>query len=130
MTHLEVETGVLIDPIRALLRRLTTINASDHPCRILDNVGDFSATPALVTLAPRGAVRGFTLFMHGGRSNSVASGSRLQPPALRMYSFQMGVRRDGRGYGVAAASSATGCAATTRVIRPQRRSAAHRVADQ
>ena len=63
---------------------------------------DFSATPALVTLAPRGAVRGFTLFVHGGRSNSVASGSRLQPPALRMYSFLMGVRRDGLGHGVAA----------------------------
>lgn len=94
--------GVLIDPIRALLRRLTTINASDHTCRIVDAVGDLGATPALVTLAPRGAVRGFTLFVHGGRSNSVASGSRLQPPALRMFSFLMGVRRDGRGHGVAA----------------------------
>lgn len=93
--------GVLIDPIRALLRRLTTINASDHTCRILDAVGDFSATPALVTLA-RGAVRGFTLFVHRGRSNSVAPSSRLQPPALRMYSFQLGVRREGRGNGVAA----------------------------
>jgi pimeloyl-ACP methyl ester carboxylesterase len=65
-------------------------------------VRDFSATPALVTLAPRGAVRGVTLFVHGGRSKSVASGSRRQPPALRMYSFLMGVRRDGRGHGVAA----------------------------
>ena len=67
-----------------------------------DAVGDFSATLALVTLAPRGVVRGFMLLVHGGRSNSVASSSRLQPPALRMYSFLMGVRRDGRGHGVAA----------------------------
>jgi hypothetical protein len=65
---------VLVDPIRALLRRPTTINASDHTCRIPDAVSDFSATPALVTLAPGDTVRGFTLV----------------------------VRRDGRGYGVAA----------------------------
>jgi hypothetical protein len=83
--------GVLVDPIRALLRRPTTINASDHTCRIPDAVRDFSATPALVTLA-RGAVRGFTLFVHSGCRNGVASSSRLQPPTLRMYSFLMGVR--------------------------------------
>jgi hypothetical protein len=68
-----------------------TINASDHTCRIPDAVRDFSATPALVTLA-RGAVRGFTLFVHSGCRNGVASSSRLQPPTLRMYSFLMGVR--------------------------------------
>jgi hypothetical protein len=93
--------GVLIDPIRALLRRPTTINASDHTCRIPDAVRDFSATPALATLAPGGAVRGSTLVVHGGRRNSAASGSRLRS-APRMNSFPMGVRRDGRGYGVAA----------------------------
>jgi hypothetical protein len=70
-----------------LLRRLTTINASDHTWRIPDAVRDCSATPALVTLAPRGAARGFALFVHGGRSRSVASGPRLQPPALRVYSL-------------------------------------------
>ena len=76
---LNISDGVLIDPIRALPRRPTTINASDHTCRIPDAVRDFSATPALVTLA-RGVVRGFTLFAHGGRRNGVASSSRLQPP--------------------------------------------------
>ena len=102
-SRLNISDGVLIDPIRALLRRPTTINASDHTtCRIPDAVRDFSATPALVTLAPGGAVRGFTLIVHGGRRNGAASGSRLRPPAPRMDSFQMGVRRDGRGYGVAA----------------------------
>jgi hypothetical protein len=60
--------GDPIDPIRVLLRRLTTINASDHVCRVPNAVRDFCATPVLVTLAPRGAVRGFTLFVHGGRS--------------------------------------------------------------
>lgn len=80
MTPLEVEPGsdgVLIDPIRALLRRLTTINASDHTCRIPHAVADFSATPALVLLAPRGTMRGFTLFVHGGRRNSIAPGQWL-----------------------------------------------------
>jgi hypothetical protein len=75
--HLEVEhlsDGVLIDPISTLLRRLMTINASDHTWRIPDAVRDCSATPALVRLAPRGAARGFTRFVHGSRSNSVASG--------------------------------------------------------
>ena len=38
---------------------------------------DFSATPPLVTLAPPGAVRDFTLFMHGGRSNGIAPGQWL-----------------------------------------------------
>lgn len=59
-------------------------------------------TPALVTLAPRGAVRGVALFAHGGRSESAQPGSRLQPPAMRMYPFLLGVHRDGRGRGVAA----------------------------
>ena len=81
----------LIDPIRALPRRLATINASDHTCPIPDAVRDFSASPALVTLA-RGVVRRFTLFAHGGRRNGVASSSRVQPPTRPMYSFLLGVR--------------------------------------
>ena len=47
MTPLEVEPladGVPIDPIHALLRRLTIINASDHTCRAPDDVKDFCAT--------------------------------------------------------------------------------------
>ena len=40
-------------------------------------MGDFGATPALVTLAPRSAVRGVTLSVHGGRSNSIAPGQWL-----------------------------------------------------
>ena len=83
--------GPLIDPIRARPRRLATINASDHTCPIPDAVRDFSASPALVTLA-RGVVRGFTLFAHGGRRNGVASSSRLQPPTRPMCSFLLGVR--------------------------------------
>ncbi|MDX6550670.1 MAG: hypothetical protein QOJ31_1354 [Gaiellales bacterium] len=63
---------------------------------------DAVATPALVTLAPRDAVRGVALFAHGGRSKSMQPGSRLQGPALRMYPFLLGVHRDGRGHGIAA----------------------------
>ncbi len=81
----------LIDPIRTLPRRLATVNASGHTCRIPDAMRDFSATPALETLA-HVVVRGSTLFAHGGRRNGVASSSRLQPPSRRMYSFLMGVR--------------------------------------
>ena len=64
--------GVLIDPTRALLRRFTTINASNHTCRIPDAVGDLSATRVLVKLAPRGAVRSFKPFVDSGHRNSVA----------------------------------------------------------
>ena len=60
-----------------------------------------SATPALLTLAPRGAVRGVALLAHGGLSNSLAAGSRLQPPAIRMYPFLLGLHRAGRGRGIA-----------------------------
>ena len=60
-----------------------------------------SATPALLTLAPRGAVRGVTLLAHGGLSDSLAAGSRLQPPAIRMYPFLLGLHRAGRGRGIA-----------------------------
>jgi dienelactone hydrolase len=59
-----------------------------------------SATPALLTLAPRGAVRGVTLVAHGGRSESLAAGSRLQTPAIRMYPFLLGLHRAGRGRGI------------------------------
>jgi pimeloyl-ACP methyl ester carboxylesterase len=59
-----------------------------------------SATPALLTLAPRGAVRGVALLAHGGRSKSVAAGSRLQSPAIRMYPFLLGLHRVGRGRGI------------------------------
>ena len=61
-----------------------------------------SATPALLTLAPRGTVRGVTLLAHGGRSESLAAGSRLQPPAIRMYPFLLGLHREGRGRGIEA----------------------------
>ena len=60
-----------------------------------------SATPALLTLAPRGTVRAVMLLAHGGRSKSVAAGSRLQPPAIRMYPFLLGLHREGRGRGIA-----------------------------
>jgi dienelactone hydrolase len=65
-------------------------------------VRDAEATPALVTLAPRGVVRGVALFAHGGRSKSIQPGSRLQGPALRMYPLLLGAHREGRGHGIAA----------------------------
>ncbi len=65
-------------------------------------MNDASTTPALMTLAPRGAVRGVALLAHGGLSESAAAGSRLQGPAIRLYPFLLGVHREGRGYGVAA----------------------------
>jgi dienelactone hydrolase len=63
---------------------------------------DADDIPALLTLAPRGAVRAVALFAHGGRSKSVQPGSRLQGPAVRMYPFLLGVHREGRGHGIAA----------------------------
>src|SRR5437870_3708351 len=59
-----------------------------------------SATPALLTLAPRGAVRGVALLAHGGRSKSLTTGSRLQSPAIRMYPFLLDLHRAGRGRGI------------------------------
>jgi pimeloyl-ACP methyl ester carboxylesterase len=61
-----------------------------------------SANPALMTLAPRGQVRGVALLAHGGRSHSTASGSPLQTPALRMYPFLLDLHRAGRGDGLVA----------------------------
>jgi dienelactone hydrolase len=72
------------------------------PGSITAIVRDADATPALLTLAPRGAVRAVALFAHGGRSTSAQPGSRLQGPALRMYPFLLGVHREGRGHGIAA----------------------------
>jgi pimeloyl-ACP methyl ester carboxylesterase len=64
-------------------------------------VRDASTTPSLLTLAPRSSVRGVTLLAHGGMSSSNAPGSRLQPPALRMYPILLGLHRASRSLGIA-----------------------------
>ena len=46
-------------------------------------------------------MRGVTLLAPGGRSKSVAAGSRLQAPAIRMYPILLGLHRDGRRHGIA-----------------------------
>ena len=93
-----VEIG---EPIRRGVRTIVTITPPDHSCSITETVRDARATPALITLAPRGAVRGVTLLAHGGRSKSLSPGSRLQAPAIRMYPFMLGVHAEGRGHGIA-----------------------------
>jgi dienelactone hydrolase len=89
------------DPIREPRRTLNVIPAPDSTCTISATVRDASSTPVLTTLAPRGPVRGVTLIAHGGKSKSVAAGSRLQAPAIRMYPFLIGVHRGGQGHGIA-----------------------------
>jgi predicted esterase len=59
-------------------------------------------TPSLVTLAPRGPVRSVALLAHGGEETSTATVSRLQPTALRMYPFLLGIHAAGRRQGLAA----------------------------
>jgi len=59
------------------------------------------AAPALLTLSPTGAVRAVALFAHGGRSESTAPTSTLQPTALRMYPFLADLHRHGRHHGIA-----------------------------
>lgn len=63
---------VPIDPIRAPLRSFTTINAPNQPCRISDAVGDLSASPALVLLAPRGVAHSLKPFLDGARRDGFA----------------------------------------------------------
>jgi predicted alpha/beta-hydrolase family hydrolase len=60
------------------------------------------AKPALLTLQPRGDVRGVALLAHGGRSRSAAPTGTLQPTALRMYPFLLDLHRAGRGSGLVA----------------------------
>jgi pimeloyl-ACP methyl ester carboxylesterase len=61
-----------------------------------------TAMPALLTLSPRGAVRGVVLLAHGGRDRSTRRAGRLQPAALRMYPFLFDLHRAGRDAGLAA----------------------------
>src|SRR5690242_3563799 len=61
-----------------------------------------SATPSLLTLRPRGAIRGVALLALGGRSRSRAPSGVAQPTALRMYPFLLDLHRAGRGHGLAA----------------------------
>jgi dienelactone hydrolase len=63
---------------------------------------DTRPTPSLVTLAPRGAVRCVALLAHGGQKTSTAAVSPLQPTALRMYPFLLGIHVAGRRHGLAA----------------------------
>jgi dienelactone hydrolase len=60
------------------------------------------ASPALVSLSPRGPVRGVALLAHGGRSTSIRRASRLDGAALRMYPFLLDLHRSGRDAGLAA----------------------------
>jgi pimeloyl-ACP methyl ester carboxylesterase len=63
---------------------------------------DDRRTPSLVTLAPRGAIRCVALLAHGGQETSSAGVTSLQPTALRMYPFLLGIHAAGRGHGLAA----------------------------
>jgi alpha-beta hydrolase superfamily lysophospholipase len=59
-------------------------------------------SPALVTLSPRGPVRGVALLAHGGRSTGTRRASRIDAAALRMYPFLLDLHRAGRDSGLAA----------------------------
>jgi dienelactone hydrolase len=61
-----------------------------------------ATSPALVTLSPRGPVRGVALLAHGGRSASTRRASRIDAAALRMYPFLLDLHRVGRDSGLAA----------------------------
>jgi len=63
---------------------------------------DARPTPSLVTLAPRGPVRCVALLAHGGQKASASRASPLQPTALRMYPFLLGIHAAGRRQGLAA----------------------------
>src|SRR3954447_14582783 len=60
------------------------------------------ASPALLTLSPRGPVRGVALLAHGGRSISTRPASPVNAAALRMYPFLLDLHRTGRDCGLAA----------------------------
>src|SRR6476659_10206425 len=60
------------------------------------------ASPALVTLSPRGPVRGVALLAHGGSSTSRRRASRIDAAALRMYPFLLELHRGGRDSRLAA----------------------------
>jgi dienelactone hydrolase len=62
---------------------------------------DARPTPSLVTLAPRGAVRCVALLAPGGQKASTAAVSSLQPTALRIYPFLLGIHAAGRRHGLA-----------------------------
>src|SRR3954468_11209884 len=60
------------------------------------------ASPALMTLSPRGPVRGVALLAHGGRNTSTRRTRQVDGAALRMFPFLLDLHRAGRGSGLAA----------------------------